>query len=218
MQNDDKTSWNSLFSPPTILTNINTDGVDVGHVGHGGPHGCTGGPHVVEEENGHSGEAENPEPGHSQDVCEEHKLAGGHKGSIREPLNLRFNENLPLRSRDTEGWKRSTREDPVVSTYHSTDAAPADGRLEFAVQLFDGAGGIKALSQEDDPIQEEKGSDAVDDVLHQLNPVTERRHQLQPSNLRVNVFAGSRPVTARDTHAGRREQRHAAACGVFTAT
>lgn len=69
-----KPAETAFFPPPTILTNINADGVDVGHVGHGGPHGCTGGPHVVEEENGHSGEAENPEPGHSQDVREEHKL------------------------------------------------------------------------------------------------------------------------------------------------
>lgn len=203
-----KPAETAFFSAPTILTNINADGVDVGHVGHGGPHGCTGGPHVVEEENGHGGEAENPEPGHSQDVREEHKLAGGHKGSIREPLNLRFNEKLPLQSRDTKGVKRSTREDPVVSTYHSTDAAPADGRLEFAVQLFNGAGGIKALSQEDDPVQEEKGSDAVDDVLHQLNPVKERRHQLQPSNLRSACLRVPDPSPS-DTHAGRREQRHA---------
>lgn len=64
-----------------------------------------------------------------------------------------------------------------MSTYHPTDAAAADGGLEFAVQLLDGAGGIKALSQEDDPVQEEEGSDAVDDVLHQLDPVKEQRHR-----------------------------------------
>lgn len=68
-----------------------------------------------------------------------------------------------------------------MSAYHSTDAAAADGGLEFAVQLLDGAGGVKTLSQEDDPVQEEKGSDAVDDILHQLYPVEE---QLQTSNLR----------------------------------
>lgn len=58
----------------TILTDIHTDGVDVGNVSHGRPHGGTGRPHVVEEENWHSGEAEHAEPGHAQDVSEEHKL------------------------------------------------------------------------------------------------------------------------------------------------
>lgn len=60
--------------PLTILTNVHTDGVDVGHVGHGRLHGSTGGPHVVEEEDGHGREAEHAEPGHAQDVSEEHKL------------------------------------------------------------------------------------------------------------------------------------------------
>lgn len=73
------------FWSPTVLADINADGVDVGDVGHGGPHGCTGGPHVVEEEHGHGGEAKNPEPGHSQNVREEHKLATGRKISTREP-------------------------------------------------------------------------------------------------------------------------------------
>lgn len=71
-----------------------------------------------------------------------------------------------------------------MSAYHSTDAAAADGGLEFAVQLLDSAGGVKTLSQEDDPVQEEKGSDAVDDVLHQLYSVKEQRRELQTSNLR----------------------------------
>lgn len=60
--------------PLTVLTDIHADGVNVGEVGHGSPHGGTGGPHVVEEEDRHSGEAEHTEPGHTQDVCEEHKL------------------------------------------------------------------------------------------------------------------------------------------------
>lgn len=71
-----------------------------------------------------------------------------------------------------------------MSAYHSTDAAAADGGLEFAVQLLDGAGGVKTLSQEDDPVQEEKGSDAVDDILHQLYSVEEQRRELLTSNLR----------------------------------
>lgn len=58
----------------TILTNIHTDGVNVGEVGHGRPHGGTGRPHVVEEEDRHGGEAKHAEPGHTQNVCEEHKL------------------------------------------------------------------------------------------------------------------------------------------------
>lgn len=73
---------------------------------------------------------------------------------------------------------------PVVSAYHSTDAAAADGGLEFAVQLLDGTGGVKPLSQKDDPVQEEKGSDAVDDILHQLYSVKEQRRELHKSNLR----------------------------------
>lgn len=42
------------------------------------------------------------------------------------------------------------------------------------MQLLDGAGGVKPLGQEDDPVEEEKGSDAVDDVLHQLYSVKEQ--------------------------------------------
>lgn len=71
-------TMNPSFSP-TVLANVNADGVDVGDVGHGGPHGCTGGPHVVEEENRHGGEAENTKPGHAQNVGEEHKLVRGRK-------------------------------------------------------------------------------------------------------------------------------------------
>lgn len=66
-------SWAQCYSL-TILTNIHTDGINVGEVGHGRPHGVTGRPHVVEEEDWHSGEAKHTEPGHTQNVCEEHKL------------------------------------------------------------------------------------------------------------------------------------------------
>lgn len=73
---------------PTVLANVNADGVDVGDVGHGGPHGCTGGPHVVEEEYRHGGEAEHTKPGHAQNVGEEHKLVrGGKKKNLhRRPI------------------------------------------------------------------------------------------------------------------------------------
>lgn len=56
-------------------------------------------------------------------------------------------------------------------TYESGDAASADGGLEVALQLLlDGAGGVEALSQEDDGVDEEEGGDAVDDVLEDLDP------------------------------------------------
>lgn len=43
------------------------------------------------------------------------------------------------------------------------------------MKLLDGAGRVEALSQQDDPVQEEEGGDAVDDVLHQLDSVRGRR-------------------------------------------
>ena len=58
----------------TVLTDVDADGVQVGEVGHGGPHGGAGGPHVVEEEDGDGREAEHAQPGHAQDVRQEHKL------------------------------------------------------------------------------------------------------------------------------------------------
>lgn len=59
----------------------------------------------------------------------------------------------------------------VVLTYHSTDAAPTDGGLELTVQFLDCTGCVEALSQQDDPVQEEKRSNPIDDVLHQLDSV-----------------------------------------------
>lgn len=57
-----------------------------------------------------------------------------------------------------------------VLTYESGDAASAHGGLEVALQLLlDGAGGVKALSQEDDGVDKEEGGDAVDDVLKDLD-------------------------------------------------
>lgn len=61
-------------------------------------------------------------------------------------------------------------------TYHSTDAASTDGGLELAVQFLDGAGCVESLGEQNDSIQEEKRSNAVDDVLHQLYSVKERGH------------------------------------------
>lgn len=55
-------------------------------------------------------------------------------------------------------------------TYESGDAASAHGGLEVALQLLlDGAGGVEALGQKDDGVDEEKGGDAVDDVLEDLD-------------------------------------------------
>lgn len=53
--------------------------------------------------------------------------------------------------------------------YHSTDAAATDGGLKLAVEFFHRAGGVKSFGQQNDPVQKEEGSDAVDDVLHELN-------------------------------------------------
>lgn len=64
----------------------------------------------------------------------------------------------------------------VVSAYHSTDAASTDGGLELAVQFLDRTGRVEALGQQDDPIQEEERSNAIDDILHQLYSVKEQRH------------------------------------------
>lgn len=60
-------------------------------------------------------------------------------------------------------------------TYEGGDAASTDGGLEVALQLLlDGAGGVEALSQQDDGVDEEEGGDAVDDVLKDLDP--EHKH------------------------------------------
>lgn len=58
----------------TILTNVHADGVDVGEVGHGRLHGVAGRPHVVKEEDRYGRETKHTEPGHAQNVREEHKL------------------------------------------------------------------------------------------------------------------------------------------------
>lgn len=58
----------------------------------------------------------------------------------------------------------------VCWTYESSDAASAHSGLEVTLQLLlDGTGGVKALGQKDDGVDEEKGGDAVDDVLEDLD-------------------------------------------------
>lgn len=65
----------------------------------------------------------------------------------------------------------SQRLEAASLTYECGDAASADGGLEVALQLLlDGAGGVEALSQEDDGVDEEEGGHAVDDVLEDLDP------------------------------------------------
>lgn len=68
-----------------------------------------------------------------------------------------------------------------VVTYKGGDAASADGGLEVALQLLlDGAGGVEALSQQDDGVDEEEGGDAVDDVLEDLDPGGEEVQSAEP--------------------------------------
>lgn len=62
-----------------------------------------------------------------------------------------------------------------MGTHHPADAAATGGCLKLAVQLLDCAGGVEALCQQDDPVQEEEGRDAVDDVLHQLDSVKRKK-------------------------------------------
>lgn len=49
------------------------------------------------------------------------------------------------------------------------------------MQLLDCAGGVKALGQQDDSIQEKEGGDAIDDVLHELDYVG--KHGMVASDL-----------------------------------
>lgn len=56
-------------------------------------------------------------------------------------------------------------------TYEGSDAASTDGGLEVTLQLlFDGAGGVEALGQQNNGVDEEEGGDAIDDVLEDLDP------------------------------------------------
>lgn len=61
-------------------------------------------------------------------------------------------------------------------TYHSTDAASTDGSLELAVQFLHCTGRVETLSEQNDAVQEEKRSNAVDDILHQLYSVKKQCH------------------------------------------
>lgn len=72
-----------------------------------------------------------------------------------------------------------------VFTYKGGDAASTDGGLEVTLQLLlDGAGGVKALSQQDDGVDKEEGANAIDDVLKNLNPEQKQR---QSKELALNI-------------------------------
>lgn len=72
-----------------------------------------------------------------------------------------------------------------VFTYEGGDAASTDGGLEVTLQLLlDGAGGVKALSQQDDGVHKEEGANAIDDVLKNLNPEQKQR---QSKELALNI-------------------------------
>lgn len=59
----------------------------------------------------------------------------------------------------------------LALTYEGSDAASTDGRLKVALQLLlDGAGGVEALNQQENGVDEEEGGNAVDDVLKDLDP------------------------------------------------
>lgn len=61
----------------------------------------------------------------------------------------------------------------MLDSHHGTDAAATHSGLELAVHLFDRTGGVKALSQQDDAVQEEERGNAIDNVLQNLNTVQE---------------------------------------------
>lgn len=67
----------------TVLPHIHTDVLHRGKVGDGRLHCGTCGPHVVEEEDRHSGEAEDAQPSQAQNVGQEHKLKPEKKISFR---------------------------------------------------------------------------------------------------------------------------------------
>lgn len=84
-----------------------------------------------------------------------------------------------------------------VLTYEGSDATSADGGLEVTLQLLlDGAGGVKALSQQDDGVDKEERRDAVDDVLKDLDPEhTHTQMHKRKDNVK-NPTSCSRAVTA----------------------
>lgn len=62
-----------------------------------------------------------------------------------------------------------------IRTHHPTDAPATGGCFKLPVQLFHCARGVEAFCQQNDPVQEEKGRNSIDDILHQLYSRKRRR-------------------------------------------
>lgn len=62
-----------------------------------------------------------------------------------------------------------------MRTHHSTDASAAGGGFKLSMQFFHCARGVKAFCQQNDAIQEEKGRNSIDDILHQLDPMERKK-------------------------------------------
>lgn len=72
--------------------------------------------------------------------------------------------------REAKDCEEGQEEDVGQEHEEGGDAASTDGGLEVTLQLLlDGAGGVKALSQQDDCVDKEEGANAIDDVLKNLN-------------------------------------------------
>ncbi len=56
------------------------------------------------------------------------------------------------------------------TSYPSADTASAGGDLEVSIQVFDGSTGEEALHHQQDAIDEESRSNAVDHILDNDNP------------------------------------------------
>lgn len=76
----------------------------------------------------------------------------------------------------------------AVLTYKGSDATSADSRLKVTLQLLlDGAGGVKALPQQEDGVDQEERGDAVNDILKDLDP-GHRRQTLTSEYLGLQRF------------------------------
>lgn len=100
---------------------------------------------------------------------------------------------------------------------HSTDATSTRGCLELAMDFLNSAGGIKPFRQEDDSIQEEEGSNSVDDILHYLDDVNQHDmvagvvgevHVHNPLHLRE----GHMTTAAEQRHSGEAQNRRYQRC------
>lgn len=56
-------------------------------------------------------------------------------------------------------------------SHHGAEAAATHGAPELSKGLLGSACGVEALSQQHDAVEEEKGSQTIDDILEVLNAV-----------------------------------------------